>query len=65
MNVGGNVVEYAQSGSSITAGSVWLGPNMQFPYSLDLFYQPNGNDIVECIDYGGSYNVTHLPVGKV
>ena len=62
--VGAPDAEYAQSASSVLAASVWLGDNEQFPWYVDIFYQPNGSAIMECFDTDGQYILTQLPVGS-
>ena len=64
MAVGAPNVEYAQPASSIVGASVWLGDNAQFQNSLDIFYQPNGSEIIECLDIDNQYYLTQLPVGN-
>lgn len=64
MSVGGQKGEqFAQPGSAIVASSVWLGDNQQDPYSLDLWWQRNGTDVIECLNVNYDYTITALPVG--
>ena len=46
--------------SAIAAAAVFVGG--YFPISLDIWYQPNGNEIMESLDLAGIYNLTLLPV---
>ena len=62
--VGAPNVEYAQSASSVLAASVWMGDSIESPWYLDIFYQPNGSTIMECLDTDGQYILTQLPVGN-
>ena len=64
MAVGARDVEYAQPASSVLGASVWIGDNEFFPWSLDIFYQPNGSTIMECLDTDNQYYLTQLPVGS-
>ena len=64
MYVGAPDVEYAQSASSVLGASVWIGDNEPFPWSLDIFYQPNGSAIMEFLDIDSQYYLTQLPVGS-
>ena len=60
MNVGGGVTEIALPRSSIAAGTVFVGGEL--PYSLDIWYQPKGNEIIESLDVNGTFHLTLLPV---
>ena len=46
--------------SAIAAASVFVGGYS--PISLDIWYQPKGNEIMESLDLNGIYNLTLLPV---
>ncbi len=60
MNVGGGVPEIVLPRSAIAAATVFVGGEM--PYSLEIWYQPKGNEIMESLDLGGTSNLTLLPV---
>jgi len=64
MDVGGyDRPQYAQVGTAIVAASVWIEGNDQNPTSLDMWWQPNGSRLIECLDEHGGYNSTLLPIG--
>ena len=64
MAVGAPDSEYAQPGSAVLAASVYMGENAQFTSSLDIFYQPNGSGIIECLDIDNQYYLSWLAVGN-
>jgi len=55
MAVGGPEAQYAAADAKNVTGSVWLGVNKRYPYSLDFFFQGGGEGVEECIDESGGY----------
>ena len=62
MNVGNTIAYYGQPGCAVIVGSVWLGLNVEYSNSFDIFYQPNGSVLTEVMNTDFLYNVTNLPV---
>ena len=60
MNVGGGSPQTAIQGSAIAAAVVTEGGYLS--PSLDIWYQPKGNKIMESLDLDGMFNNTLLPV---
>ena len=60
MNVALGVPETVLPSSAIAAAVVFVGGSS--PMSLDIWYQPKGNEIMESIDLGYEWNETLLPV---
>ena len=60
MNVGGGSPEIAIGRSAIAAALVTKGGSLS--PSLDIWYQPKGNEIMENLELGGTFNNTLLPV---
>ena len=60
LNVGLGVTEIALPRPAIAAAAVFVAGYL--PMSLDLWYQPKGNEIMESLDLGGTFNLTLLPV---
>ena len=60
MNVGRGSPGIAVRKSAIAAALVTEGGYLS--PSLDIWYQPKGNEIMESLDLGGTFNNTLLPV---
>lgn len=60
LNVGGKSPEIAVRRSAIAAALVTKGDYLS--PSLDIWYQPRGNQIMESLYLGGTFNNTLLPV---
>ena len=60
LNVGFGVPEVVLPRSAIAAAAVFVGGYL--PWSLDIWYQPKGDEIMESIDLGGLWNPTLLPI---
>lgn len=60
MNVALGVPETVLPSSAIAAAVVFVGGSL--PMSLDIWYLPKGNEIMESINLGYEWNETLLPV---